>query len=250
MGMDIEEYMSLLSSLAAQHSPPHERHNSRPSASKYILLALAAGIRQFLFGYDPGNYCKHGHCWDSIRRSIGRPDEQCSQKKVFDLDVRLDVPDPIADLDQHQLAPMPRSSTRPLQPVLAYRYHCWYSSYRPCWKKAIGTLVSLSGLIVALWLFSAAFYLTSFTSPDISWAPNLEMLGMVSPAFPKLENRTLFPYPATCLGCLQADCGFCAASNDELRLGSCLTNNVGSASYCSDNMCSWFSHVSMAGFHW
>ncbi|CAM6069109.1 unnamed protein product [Sphagnum tenellum] len=54
MGMDIEEYMSLLSSLAAQHSPPHERHNSRPSASKYILLALAAGIRQFLFGYDPG----------------------------------------------------------------------------------------------------------------------------------------------------------------------------------------------------
>ncbi len=96
------------------------------------------------------------------------------------------------------------------------RYHCWYSSYRPCWKKAIGTLVSLSGVIVALWLLSAAFYLTSFTSPDIGWAPNLEMLGMVSPAFPKLENRTLFPYPATCLGCLQADCGFCAASNDEV----------------------------------
>ncbi len=96
------------------------------------------------------------------------------------------------------------------------RYHCWYSSYRPCWKKAIGTLVSLSGVIVALRLLSAAFYLTSFTSPDISWAPNLEMLGMVSPAFPKLENRTLFPYPATCLGCLQSDCGFCAASNDEV----------------------------------
>ncbi len=53
MRMDIKEYMSLLSSLAAQHSPSHERHNSRPSASKYILLAPAAGIRQFLFGYDP-----------------------------------------------------------------------------------------------------------------------------------------------------------------------------------------------------
>jgi len=90
------------------------------------------------------------------------------------------------------------------------RYHCWYSSYRLCWKKAIGTLVSLSGVIVALWLLSAAFYLTSFTSPDIGWAPNLEMLGMVSPAFPKLENRTLFPYPATCLGCLQADWVLCS----------------------------------------
>jgi SP family myo-inositol transporter-like MFS transporter 13 len=71
-------------------------------------------------------------------------------------------------------------------------------------------LVSLSGVIVALWLLSAAFYLTSFTSPDIGWAPNLEMLGMVSPAFPKLENRTLFPYPATCLGCLQADWVLCS----------------------------------------
>ncbi|CAK9218930.1 unnamed protein product [Sphagnum troendelagicum] len=63
-------------------------------------------------------------------------------------------------------------------------------------------------------------------------------------------RRTLFPYPATCLGCLQADCGFCAASNDELRPGSCLTNNVHSASYCSDNMCSWFSHGCPSEYGW
>jgi hypothetical protein len=66
MGMDIKEYTSLLSSLAAQHSPPHERHNSRPSASKYILLALAAGIRQFLFNYDPGWYCASFVSTDTI----------------------------------------------------------------------------------------------------------------------------------------------------------------------------------------
>jgi hypothetical protein len=66
MGWEIEEYMSLLSSLAAQHSPPHERHNSRPSASKYVLLALAAGIRQFLFGYDPGWYCASFVSTDTI----------------------------------------------------------------------------------------------------------------------------------------------------------------------------------------
>jgi SP family myo-inositol transporter-like MFS transporter 13 len=90
-------------------------------------------------------------------------------------------------------------------------------------------LVSLSGVIVALWLLSAAFYLTSLTSPDISWAPDLAKSGMVCPAFPTPENRTLFPYPATCLGCLQADCGFCAAANDEVSsnfsfLICCLSN--------------------------
>jgi hypothetical protein len=66
MGMDNEEFMSLLSSLAAQHPWRHERHNSRPSASKYILLALAAGIRQFLFGYDPGWYCASFVSTDTI----------------------------------------------------------------------------------------------------------------------------------------------------------------------------------------
>jgi SP family myo-inositol transporter-like MFS transporter 13 len=111
-------------------------------------------------------------------------------------------------------------------------------------------LVSLSGVIVALWLLSAAFYLTSLTSPDISWAPDLAKSGMVCPAFPTPENRTFFPYPATCLGCLQADCGFCAAANDELRPGSCLTSNAGSASYCSDNLRSWFSHGCPSQYGW
>ncbi|CAM6012234.1 unnamed protein product [Sphagnum balticum] len=54
-------------------------------------------------------------------------------------------------------------------------------------------LVSLSGVIVALWLLSAAVYLTSLTSPDISWAPDLAKSGMDCPAFPTPENRTLFP---------------------------------------------------------
>ncbi len=36
----------------------------------------------------------------------------------------------------------------------------------------------------------------------------------------------------------------------QLRPGSCLTNNVGSASYCSDNMCSWFSHGCPSEYGW
>jgi SP family myo-inositol transporter-like MFS transporter 13 len=36
----------------------------------------------------------------------------------------------------------------------------------------------------------------------------------------------------------------------QLRPGSCLTNNVHSASYCSDNMCSWFSHGCPSEYGW
>lgn len=79
-------------------------------------------------------------------------------------------------------------------------------------------ILSLSGVIAALCLLSAAFYITSKTSPRLSWSSNPSKPDVSCLAFQSPGNTSTFP--ATCTGCLQANCGFCAAAYDEVLLNS------------------------------
>lgn len=78
-------------------------------------------------------------------------------------------------------------------------------------------IFSLLGVIAALCMLSAAFHLASVNSPDIIGTSNLEYPDLTCPAFPTSENSSTFPFPATCTGCLQANCAFCAAASDEVQ---------------------------------
>lgn len=81
-------------------------------------------------------------------------------------------------------------------------------------------IFSLVGVISALCVLSAAFHLTSTSSPDIRWGapPGKAEETILCPAFPFDGNSstTKFEFPATCTGCLQAGCAFCAAASDEV----------------------------------
>lgn len=79
-------------------------------------------------------------------------------------------------------------------------------------------ILSLIGVITALCLLSAAFRLTSTSSPDISWTTQPDKTDMTCPAFPLPGNSSTFQFPATCTGCLQANCAFCAAASDEVPI--------------------------------
>lgn len=82
-----------------------------------------------------------------------------------------------------------------------------------CGRRRLAIL-SLIGVITALCVLSAAFHVTSASSPDISWTSQSKS---TCPAFPFAGNAsTKFEFPATCTGCLQAKCAFCAASSNEV----------------------------------
>lgn len=76
---------------------------------------------------------------------------------------------------------------------------------------------SLCGVITALCVLSAAFHATSTNSPDIT---STDHSNLTCPAFPYMtpspSSVTKFQFPATCTGCLQATCAFCAAAGDEV----------------------------------
>ena len=86
-----------------------------------------------------------------------------------------------------------------------------------CGRRRLAIL-SLIGVITALCLLSAAFHLTSTSSPDISWTTQPDKADITCPAFPYSGNSSTFQFPATCTGCLQANCAFCAAASDEVPL--------------------------------
>ncbi|KAG0566811.1 hypothetical protein KC19_7G089300 [Ceratodon purpureus] len=119
-----------------------------------------------------------------------------------------------------------------------------------CGRRRLAIL-SLVGVFTALCLLSAAFRLTSTSSPDITWTTSQpDKTDFTCPAFPYSGNSSTFQFPATCTGCLQANCGFCAAAHDEMQPGSCFVYTDNAEHVCQDLVRSWFTRGCPSNYGW
>lgn len=118
-----------------------------------------------------------------------------------------------------------------------------------CGRRRLAIL-SLVGVISALCLLSVAFHLTSSSSPNISWAAHPDKADITCPAFPYSGNASTFEFPPTCTGCLQANCGFCAAAKDEMLPGNCFTYTDNAGHVCQNLARSWFTRGCPSDYGW
>lgn len=74
---------------------------------------------------------------------------------------------------------------------------------------------SLVGVVIALGLLSFSFHQAALNSPAISPGPFEPQPSLQCPLLPAGgEGRS---GKASCMSCLGANCGFCAAAGDEVR---------------------------------
>lgn len=103
-------------------------------------------------------------------------------------------------------------------------------------------LASLSGVIVALVVLTAAFHVTSNDSPPINFS-----LDNSSAPFVCDSKRALLP-SSHCTQCLEAGCGFCAAKGDQNLPGMCLVSNKTVGDQCGDT--TWFTKGCPSHYGW
>ena len=72
-------------------------------------------------------------------------------------------------------------------------------------------LVSLTGVIIALAILTAAFHITSHDSPPINFT-------VESSYAPLVCSKPAVLSTSHCTQCLQAGCGFCASKGDQVNL--------------------------------
>ncbi|KAI5072012.1 hypothetical protein GOP47_0012118 [Adiantum capillus-veneris] len=99
---------------------------------------------------------------------------------------------------------------------------------------------SLIGVILALVLLSASFQLSAVSSPPFQ----LELSDAACPAFVNTPRAMSW----SCSTCLQQRCGFCAAEQNVMNMGTCL--ELGSAAMCTDQSRTWYTSVCPGNFGW
>eukprot|EP01018_Ginkgo_biloba_P032821 Gb_35369 [translate_table: standard] len=106
-------------------------------------------------------------------------------------------------------------------------------------------LASLFGVFVSLAILSGAFYLTSIDVPTVDMQQTLEKAGYACPALLDF-SRPLW----NCNGCLNAGCGFCTATGNEMLPGSCFIANTTTEEYCGQHSRHWFTEVCPSSYGW
>ncbi|KAH9302071.1 hypothetical protein KI387_013654, partial [Taxus chinensis] len=110
--------------------------------------------------------------------------------------------------------------------------------------RRILALTSLFGVFVSLAILSGAFYLTSVDVPTVDIHRTLNT-GYVCPALLDFSQPLW-----NCNGCLSAECGFCAASGNQMLPGTCLIANTTSELYCSQHSGNWYSGICPSSYGW
>ncbi|KAJ7564039.1 hypothetical protein O6H91_03G134500 [Diphasiastrum complanatum] len=106
-------------------------------------------------------------------------------------------------------------------------------------------MTSLLGVIVALCLLSVAFHLTAADSPSVSNKSVSQHIDLICPNLLNISRSSW-----TCVSCLQAGCGFCAAKNDPMLPGSCLNLKQATQAYCEDSTRLWFTKGCPSHYGW
>ncbi|XP_057849584.1 inositol transporter 1 isoform X1 [Cryptomeria japonica] len=105
-------------------------------------------------------------------------------------------------------------------------------------------LTSLFGVFVSLAILSGAFYLTSVDVPTVDIHQTLKA-GYACPAILDFSQPLW-----NCNGCLNAGCGFCTASGNQMLPGTCFISNSTSEQYCSLNSGNWYSEICPSTYGW
>eukprot|EP01018_Ginkgo_biloba_P018990 Gb_11512 [translate_table: standard] len=107
-------------------------------------------------------------------------------------------------------------------------------------------LSSLIGVTVALLLLSVGFFLITIDSPHV----RREDLFGADLLCSAVLTRQSTSSSMTCLDCLHAACGFCAAPQNEMQPGSCLVYNATVAGICTGSSRSWFTQACPSQYGW
>ncbi|KAG0610197.1 hypothetical protein M758_7G045700 [Ceratodon purpureus] len=102
-------------------------------------------------------------------------------------------------------------------------------------------LVSLTGVIIALAILTAAFHITSHDSPPINFS-------VESSYAPLVCSKPAVLSTSHCTQCLQAGCGFCASKGDQNLPGMCLIANQTIGDMCGDT--AWFTKGCPSHYGW
>lgn len=72
-------------------------------------------------------------------------------------------------------------------------------------------LLSLTGVIIALAVLTSAFHVAAHDSPSVNFSMDNSFSSLIC-------TKQTVVSRSHCTGCLQAGCGFCADSRDEVKL--------------------------------
>lgn len=111
-------------------------------------------------------------------------------------------------------------------------------------KLALSSLIGVTG---ALLLLSVGFFVTTTDSPNVMRPENTFRSKILCPA---MQTKQSVSRSLSCVDCLHAACGFCAAPENKMEPGSCLIYNATVAGICTSASRSWYTQACPSQYGW
>lgn len=108
-------------------------------------------------------------------------------------------------------------------------------------------LSSLIGVTGALLLLSVGFFMTTTDSPIVLRPEDTFKGELLCSA---MQTKQSISRSLSCLDCLHAACGFCAAPENKMEPGSCLIYNATVAGICTSSSRSWYTQACPSQYGW